>query len=582
MFKISRSESIWILSGVFISIAAGLIALQYIDLLGTIPLMVGVFFIWGLIIALLKLNNVVGHLQELIAQHCATLSQEVEHRKNAELSANVLIESLEYAASFNHNIIQATHDALLVLSSEGEIKTINSAGLLLLGYEQSALTGQSIRQIIAQRDHDKLFAGRQLKKQLKEESIEGLPINYLSKSSIEIPMLFSSAVMRDGHGDVQGLVCTAMDQSERVGVEAALTQSKERLYAIINCTIDAIITIDEKGIIETFNLAAEQMFGYSAAQVCGHNITKLMPPADANSHDDYLKRYCETGDSEVIGIRREVEGKRKDDSLFTVELSINDIQLEGRRIFTGVLRNLKSTKEVEEEHYNLSKYLDTIFLNLPIGITILEGPEFRYFRINKTLADLNGYSIGAHLGKPLIELSPDSKNTLIPELTTVISSGLVALGIEELDQVIKQVLATIGTFCAVDKANLFELVEEEKCITHTHQWCAQDSGQKKVMLQSAILDEQLPWFAKLIRNKQIIDIPDVDQLPKEAEQERAYFQQQGIRSLLMVPMVVGSRTLGLIGFEAIEEQTQWAKSNLFVLRMVGEMLAHSLQHRQAE
>jgi PAS domain S-box-containing protein len=107
--------------------------------------------------------------------------------------------------------------------------------------------------------------------------------------------------------------------------ETELRDRQARMRAILENAVDGIITIDRKGQIESFNPAAERMFGYAAAEVLGHNVSLLMPSPDREQHDEYLRRYLKTGERRIIGIGREVIAQRRDGSTFPVDLSVSEV-----------------------------------------------------------------------------------------------------------------------------------------------------------------------------------------------------------------------------------------------------------------
>jgi PAS domain S-box-containing protein len=124
--------------------------------------------------------------------------------------------------------------------------------------------------------------------------------------------------------------------------------SEERSSGIIDGSIDAIITINQAGIVQSFNLAGENMFGYSAVEVIGENVKMLMPSPYRNEHDSYLKNYRDTGEKKIIGIGREVVARRKDGSFFPMDLSISEIDLPGQKLFGGIIRDITARREAEE------------------------------------------------------------------------------------------------------------------------------------------------------------------------------------------------------------------------------------------
>jgi PAS domain S-box-containing protein len=133
------------------------------------------------------------------------------------------------------------------------------------------------------------------------------------------------------------------DQREGEG-----TAVEARYRAIIDTAVDAIVVIDEQGRIEAFNPAAERLFGYSADQMIGENVNRLMPEPYHGEHDGYLERYRETGERRIIGIGREVSGRRGDGTTFPLELSIAEWRDGERRFFTGVMRDVTDRKRAEE------------------------------------------------------------------------------------------------------------------------------------------------------------------------------------------------------------------------------------------
>lgn len=141
---------------------------------------------------------------------------------------------------------------------------------------------------------------------------------------------------------------------ERKRVEDALRESEARARAVLDTTVDGIITIDERGTIESFNKAAERIFGYGAEEVVGKNVHVLMPQPYKDEHDEYLRSYRESGRRKIIGIGREVVGRRKDGSTFPLDLAVSEVFLSDRRIFTGVVRDITDRRQLEHEILRIS------------------------------------------------------------------------------------------------------------------------------------------------------------------------------------------------------------------------------------
>jgi two-component system sensor kinase FixL len=124
-------------------------------------------------------------------------------------------------------------------------------------------------------------------------------------------------------------------------------ESSARLRAILETVPDAMIVIDERGIVESFSVAAERMFGYEAAEVVGRNISMLMPAPYREEHDGYLHRYLRTGEKRIIGIGRVVSAMRKDGTTFPIELSVGEAKVGQGRLFIGFIHDITERQVTE-------------------------------------------------------------------------------------------------------------------------------------------------------------------------------------------------------------------------------------------
>lgn len=147
---------------------------------------------------------------------------------------------------------------------------------------------------------------------------------------------------------------------EALTVQAAqLRESEARVHAIVDTAAEGIIVIDERGIIDRFNPAAERMFGYTEAEVRGKNVSMLMPSPWREEHDGCLARYLRTGEKRVIGIGREVVGMRKGGATFPMDLAVSEVRLADHRMFTGIVRDITERKQVEERQTRLVHELES-------------------------------------------------------------------------------------------------------------------------------------------------------------------------------------------------------------------------------
>lgn len=132
-----------------------------------------------------------------------------------------------------------------------------------------------------------------------------------------------------------------------------------RLKAVIETASDCIVIIDERGKVETINKTGADLFQYAIGEVVGNNVSMLMPEPDKSLHDSYLRNYLETGDAKIIGIGREVSGRKKDGTIFPLRLAVSEVNLDsGERAFTGIIHDLTEMKEAERKIISLNEELE--------------------------------------------------------------------------------------------------------------------------------------------------------------------------------------------------------------------------------
>ena len=168
----------------------------------------------------------------------------------------------------------------------------------------------------------------------------------------------------------------------------SLMERDAELSAVLDTVVDGIVTIDARGVVQSVNAAVERIFGYSAEELIGHNVKKLMPSPYREEHDGYIERYVRTGEARIIGIGREVEGRRKDGSTFPLEIAVSEVEFPGRRLFTAILRDISERRRMEEQaRLRLRETAHTSRL-LELG----EMTSGIAHEINQPLAAITGYS----------------------------------------------------------------------------------------------------------------------------------------------------------------------------------------------
>jgi PAS domain S-box-containing protein len=157
--------------------------------------------------------------------------------------------------------------------------------------------------------------------------------------------------VRGSDGEIKEWIGMNLDISDRKQAEKELYDREATLQAILKTATDAIISIDETGTIINANPATEQMFGYTRAELIGNNIKMLMPNPFRKEHDGYLRRYIHTGERRIIGRSREASGRRRDGTIFPIELSVAEIDHE--RKFTGFIRDVTERKKLQRHLLNI-------------------------------------------------------------------------------------------------------------------------------------------------------------------------------------------------------------------------------------
>lgn len=184
-------------------------------------------------------------------------------------------------------------------------------------------------------------------------------------SALVFSVLWSFANTRRRAQDIAGRITVSLNE--------ATQQAKDRqarIGAVLETVVDGIITIDNHGTIETFNRAAEEIFGYTSNEISGLNVKSLMPQPFRREHDSYLLNYRNTGDAQVIGNDREVVGLRKDGTTFPMDLAIGEMVIDGQQMFTGIVRDISERKEIERMK---NEFVSTVSHELRTPLTSMMG-----------------------------------------------------------------------------------------------------------------------------------------------------------------------------------------------------------------
>ncbi|MBS4052157.1 PAS domain S-box protein [Methylomonas rivi] len=282
-------------------------------------------------------------------------------------------------------IIESSNDAVIGKGLDGLVASWNPAAERIFGYREAEMLGQPITKLIPEERHgeEKIILGRIL----QGDHIQHYETIRIRKNGAYFPACISLSPIRNNAGKIVGAAKIIRDVTERK-VEELLSKDN-RFRVLFETIVDAVVIINTKGTIQALNPAAFTLLGYQPIEVQGQNVSILIPEPHTNEHDTYLNNYLKTGVKKLIGIGREAVCKRKDGSIFPVELTISEMNVDGERMFAGVIRDITLRKRCEAEHdfeqQLASELLQILWETEKIvqpGLTLWRGeglPGKRYF-----------------------------------------------------------------------------------------------------------------------------------------------------------------------------------------------------------
>ena len=259
------------------------------------------------------------------------------------------------AATVLAAIIESSEDAIVSKNLDGIVTSWNSAAERIFGYIAEEMIDQSVAILATPATADEM--PRILETVGRGERVEHYETERRRKDGQIIAVALTISPIRDDAGRFVGASKIARDITAAKRDADELIKREALLGSILETVPDAMVVIDERGIVQSFSAAAERMFGYAASEVCGGNVSLLMPMPHHERHDSYIARYLATGECRVIGRGRVVSGRRKDGSEFPIELAIGELHWDGRQMFTGFLRDLTERQRTQHRLQELQAEL---------------------------------------------------------------------------------------------------------------------------------------------------------------------------------------------------------------------------------
>ncbi|WP_218044934.1 PAS domain-containing sensor histidine kinase [Kiloniella majae] len=271
------------------------------------------------------------------------------------------LHKTKVAQAHTEAIIKSAIDSIVLIDELGNIMSFNPASIKLFGYQENEVIGQNVKILMPEnyaKKHDQYLKNYRTTGKAKIIGI-GRKVIGRRKDGSEFPMDLSVGKVKTGSenlfiGIVRDITHFVEAEEIRDQMIMELSQSnlaaetaQARTKAVIDNAVDSMILIDRKGLIQEFNPASVTLFGYQVSEVIGQNVKMLMPENYAREHDQYLHDYQTTGKAKIIGIGRQVVGKRKDGSEFPIDLSVGKLETDDGTHFIGIVRDITERVELE-------------------------------------------------------------------------------------------------------------------------------------------------------------------------------------------------------------------------------------------
>lgn len=247
-------------------------------------------------------------------------------------------------------VVDTAVDGVILIDARGGILMFNPACEKLFGYSAREVIGRNVKVLMppSYRDaHDGYLHNYHVSGERKIIGI-GREVMGRRKDGSTFLMHLSVGETKQASGE-SIFVGIVHDLTERERVERELRESAARLRAVVDTAVDGVILIDSNGTILKFNPACERLFKYRADEVLGENVAILMPEPYRSEHDGYVRNFVTTGEKKIIGIGREVVGRRKDGTTFPMDLSVGEAKQDGSPIFVGMIHDLSDRKRTEAQ-----------------------------------------------------------------------------------------------------------------------------------------------------------------------------------------------------------------------------------------
>jgi two-component system sensor kinase FixL len=338
--------------------------------------------------------------------------------------------------------------AIFMFDPAGHVTIWNRGAERLKGWSEEEIIGQHIEVFYTPED---VTAGKpqadmdraQRDGRLEEESWR------LRKNGSEFLASVTITALREDDGALRGFGKVVRDITDQKAGEAAVLRREDHLRSILATVPDAMVVMNEQGIVSSFSAAAEDLFGYSKAEVIGRNVRMLMPLTEQRRHDDYLRTYRETGIKHIIGNVRLQRAVRKNGESFPMELAVGEASIAGERIFTGFIRDLTNRHQTERRvaelqseliHVSRLSAMGTMASTLAHEINQPLTAIANYLETMRAMIEDDTDGALAEMAEPL-ELSAAQSlraGTIVRRLRAFVEGGDTGFRVERLDALVEE------------------------------------------------------------------------------------------------------------------------------------------------
>src|SRR3546814_696765 len=261
-------------------------------------------------------------------------------------AASGAAEARLLAEELNLLIDGAHGHAIYLLDAEGKVAIWNHGALRLFDWPEAEIIGCDASIFYPTDAIECGKPGKELAQAERQGRFE-VEDRRLRKDGSEFLADVSITALHAPDGNLRGFATVVSDITKRRATEDALRSQENHLRSILSTVPDAMIVMDDSGLIPAFSSTAGRMFGYREEELLGTNVKRLMPSPDRERHDRYIRHFLETGEEHIIGIGRIMSGRRRDGSIFPMELSVGQTASGARPLFTAFIRDLTERQKTE-------------------------------------------------------------------------------------------------------------------------------------------------------------------------------------------------------------------------------------------